>query len=94
MDKEAAEKLSVLMMQINAMLDQSVAFVRDHDTDENFEEYRQVIGKIMGSLYLDVEEKIWHKHPELRPKQMDGPYEVDESIFEPRFYIYKNENST
>jgi len=81
-------------MKINAKLDQSVAFVRDHDTNENFEEYRQVIGKIMGSLYLDVEEKLWHKYPELRPKQMDGPYKVEESIIEPRFYTCKNENGT
>lgn len=77
-------------MQINAKLDQSVAFVRDHDTEENFKEYRQVVGKIMGSLYLDIEEKLWQQYPELRPKQMDGPYEVSENIFEPRFYINKN----
>ena len=81
-------------MKINSKLDQSVAFVRDHDTNENFEEYRQVIGKIMGSLYLDVEDKLWRKYPELRPKQMDRAYEVNESIIEPRFYNYKNENST
>jgi hypothetical protein len=55
MDKEAAEKLSIMIMQINAKLDQSVAFVRDHDTEDNFKEYRQVVGKIMGSLYLDIE---------------------------------------
>ena len=78
-------------MKINAKLDQSVAIVRDHDSNENFENYREVIGKIMGSLYLDVEEKLWHKYPELRPKQMGGPYEVNESIIEPRFYNYKNE---
>jgi len=81
-------------MKINAKLDQSVAIVRDHDSNENFEEYRQVIGKIMASLLMDVEDKQWRKYPELRPKQMGGPYEVDESIIEPRFYNYKNENST
>ena len=70
------------------------SFVRDHDTNENFEEYRQVIGKIMGSLLMDVEDKLWRKYPELRPKQMDGLSEVDESIIKPRFYTCKNENGT
>ena len=91
MNKDAAEKLSILIMQINAKLDQSVAFVRDHDTENKFKEYRQVVGKIMGSLYLDIEEKLWQQYPELRPKQMDGPYEVPESIFEPGFYINSKE---
>jgi len=78
-------------MKINSKLDQSVAIVRDHDSNENFENYREVIGKIMASLLMDVEDKQWRKYPELRPKQMDGPYEVDESIIESRFYNYKNE---
>jgi len=81
-------------MKINSKLDQSVAIVRDHDSNENFENYREVIGKIMASLLMDVEDKQWRKYPELRPKQMDGPYKVEESIIEPRFYNYKNENST
>ncbi|MDH4318641.1 MAG: hypothetical protein OEV64_09650 [Desulfobulbaceae bacterium] len=93
MDKEAAEKLSILLMQINAKLDQSIAFVRDNDTEENYHEYRQVVGKIMGSLYLDIEEKLWMQYPELRPKKMNGPYELPENIFEPIFYT-RNEEST
>jgi len=81
-------------MQINSKLDQSVAIVRDHDSNENFENYREVIGKIMASLLMDVEDKLWRKYPELRPKQMDGLSEVDESIIEPKFYTCKNESGT
>lgn len=86
MDKASAEKLSVLIMQINAKLDESVAFVRDNAGEEEFGEYRKIVGRIMGSLYLDIEEKLWGEYPELRPKEMGGSYEVAKTLFEPRFY--------
>jgi hypothetical protein len=40
----------------------------------------------MGAVYLDIEEKLWAEHPGLKPREMDGSYDVDPSIFEPRFY--------
>jgi len=89
MTKDDAEKLSILMMQINSMMNDSVAFVRDNDKDEIFDGYARTAGKIMGSLFLDIEEKLWNKYPELRPEQMDGDYKVDPKIFQPRFYEWK-----
>ncbi len=86
MDKESAEKLSILMMQISAKMDESVAFVKKHDTEGIFEDYQRIAGEVMGVIYLDIEEKLWHRYPDLRPKQMDGPYEVNPNIYEPRFY--------
>ena len=86
MTKEEAEKLSLLILRINSLLDQSVAFVQDKNCANLFDDYKLIVGKIMGSLYLDIEEPIWSEFPELRPVQMDGPYEVDPSVFEPRFY--------
>jgi hypothetical protein len=85
--RSTAEKLSILMMQINAQLDDSVAYVRDTESKEDFESYRDIIARVMASLYLDVEEKLWREHPELRPVLMDGPYQVDPKRFEPRFYL-------
>ena len=86
MTKEEAEKLSVLLLQLQAKLNESVAFVRDSDSKEELEKYRSAIGQVMSVLYLDVEEKLWSRFPELRPDSMDGPYKVDSKIFEPRFY--------
>ena len=93
MNKESAEKLSILIMQLNAKIDESVAFVRDHDKEGLFKDYHKIAGNIMGALYLDIEEKLWTKYPELRPKQMDGPYDVNPKIFEPRFYPENEENT-
>ncbi len=74
------------MMKINAQLDDSVAYVHDMESKEDFESYRDIIARVMALLYLDVEERLWREHPELRPTLMDGPYQVDPKLFEPRFY--------
>jgi hypothetical protein len=90
MDREVGERLSILMLRTVAHLDQSTAYVRDTCSKEEFESYRQAIGRIMGSIYLDVEEKIYSEHPQLRPTFLDGPYEVDPSALEPKFYEPSN----
>ncbi|MCG7200223.1 hypothetical protein MD273_10860 [Marinobacter pelagius] len=86
MNKDDAEKLSILLMQVSGKLDQSVRFVMDHDSKENFEKYRQRIGKVMGELFLEVLQPLWKEHPELLPEDMEGPYKVDRAIYEPYFY--------
>jgi len=86
MNRTSAEKLSVMMLRISGMLDDSIAFVRDAESKEDFELYRDQVSRTMASMHLDVLEQIWKEHPSLRPKQMGGSYEVDPAIHEPRFY--------
>jgi hypothetical protein len=91
LDRDAAEKLSVLTMQISEKLNESVSFVQDHDSTESYESYRRVIGTLIATLYLDVQERLWRDYPELRPSGMkNGTYAVDPKIFEPRFYALKD----
>jgi len=85
-----AEKLSRLFLKIGADLNQSTAFVRDHDNEEEFLRYRQVVGQVMGALYLDAMEPLWKRFPELRPDDMDGPYKLSDDIYEPLFYRYSD----
>ena len=89
MDIKVAEALSLLMMRINSNLNDSVAFVRDKCSAEDLHWYRREVGKVMGALCLDIEEKLWAQHPDLRPREMDGDYVVDYSNFEPRFYAVR-----
>jgi len=74
------------MLQINSQLNDSIAFIRDNGSKEEFEAYRKAAGMLMGSILLDIEEPIYKEHPSLRPDGLDGPYKVDPKIFEPRFY--------
>jgi hypothetical protein len=85
-DIDVAERLSRLMLRLSANLDQSIAYVQDNCSDVEFKEYRRAVGRIMGEIYVEIEEKIWKEHPSLRPLQLNGPYVVDESVYEPHFY--------
>jgi len=81
-----AEKLSHLLARIGSYLDQSVAFVRDHDSPENFREYREVVGKLMGDMFLDAMTPLYRRFPELLPDYLGGPYEFPDSVYLPSFY--------
>lgn len=89
MDAQVAEKLSLLMLRLCGQLDDSLALVRDTCPNATYEEYRRTIGNIIASIHLEISERIYQEHPSLRPKQLDGPYEVDPQIYEPRFYDRK-----
>lgn len=84
--KEEAEKLSIVLMQIVGLLDQTAAFVRDKDDEESWHQYRRALGKVMASVMFDLEEPLWNRFSELRPQQLGGPYKVSPDIYEPLFY--------
>jgi len=86
MDREVAEKLSVLMLRVVAQLDQSVAYVRDNCDRREFEAYRRVAGQVIGTIYVDIEEKMWTQHPHLRPESLGGRFKVDAAVLVPPFY--------
>ena len=92
MDIKVAEALSLLMMRINSQLNDSVALVRDRCSAEDLQWYRREVGKVMGAVCLDIEEKLWAEHPDLRPRELDGNYEVNPSNFEPRFYPMRRDS--
>lgn len=86
MTEGEAEELSILFLRIGALLDQSAAFVRDKDTEENWNVYRKAVGRVMGSLLFELKEPHWKRFPELEPEYLNGRYIIDPTIFEPRFY--------
>ena len=86
MTKEEAESLSIALLQIVAKLNQSAAFVRDRDDEENWDKYRDAVGRAMAAVFLDLEEPLWARFPDLRPEYLDGPYKTDPAIYEPYFY--------
>jgi len=83
---EVAEKLVLLMLQINSKLQDSVAYVRDTCSKDESDADREAAGGVMTSILTDIEEPIYKEHPSLKPDGLDGPYKVDPRIFEPRFY--------
>nr|WP_298146022.1 hypothetical protein [uncultured Pseudomonas sp.] len=83
-----AEKISILMMQINSQINDSVAFARDKGTDAEFVEYRRKAGQVMGRV-IDILNDLYRDHPGLKPEQVGGTYKVDLSIYKHRFYTWE-----
>jgi len=86
MTNDEAERLSIALMQIVGILDQTAMFVRDKDDEANWHSYRRAVGKAMADIFTGLEEPLWNRFPELRPQQMGGPYQVNPAIYEPLFY--------
>lgn len=86
MTPSEAKELSHLLARVGELLNQSAAFVRDHDTEENFIEYRTVVGKLMGDMFLDAMTPLYKRFPELLPDYLGGPYKIPESVYLPSFY--------
>lgn len=59
MSPEDAERLNVLLLQIQAKLSQSVGFIRDRDSTKSFESYQRVVAEIMATVQLDIQERLW-----------------------------------
>ena len=86
MTPSEAKELSHLLARVAALLDQSVAFVRDHDSEADFIEYRAVVGKLMGDMFLDAMTPLYKRFPELLPDYLGGPYKIPDSVYQPNFY--------
>jgi hypothetical protein len=86
MTPSEAKELSHLLARVGGLLNQSAAFVRDHDTEENFIGYRTVVGKLMGDLFLDAMTPLYKRFPDLLPDYLGGPYKIPESAYMPLFY--------
>lgn len=69
-DKDVAQKISLLMLDIGAHINESIALAKDHCSKEEFEAYRKVAGKVMGEILLEIMNPIYKAHPDLKPKEM------------------------
>lgn len=67
MTEQEAEKLSIALMQVVGLLDQTAAFVKDKDTTESWDKYRRAVGKAMGEVCLELAEPLLERFPKLRP---------------------------
>jgi len=86
MNSSQAKELSHLLARVGGLLNQSVAFVQDHDEEAYFLEYRTVVGKLMGEMFLDAMQPLYRRFPELLPDYLGGPYKIPESVYLPSFY--------
>lgn len=72
METEIALKVSQRMSEILKQLDESVAFVSENCSDVEFHQFRAGIGRVMGSLVLDVMNPLYETNPEVKPESYES----------------------
>ena len=70
MDKELAEETIRDLLSCSGKLDQSVAILEGAIDDELFIRYRQLVGEIMGLLYIEILRNLFTQYPDLEPASM------------------------
>jgi hypothetical protein len=71
MQQETAKKISAIMLDASAKLDESVAIAQSECTDEELVVYRRAVGNILGEIWDTVLRPLYEEHPTLRPPGLD-----------------------
>jgi hypothetical protein len=71
MSREAARKIVDLMVRHATEQNAALVEVQDMCTEGEFREYKQMIGRSMGGMLLDVLNPIVERYPDLKPPQLD-----------------------
>jgi hypothetical protein len=71
MSREAANKIVSLILRHGAEQDQVLIDIQPICSPDEFEMYKQMIGRSMGGMLLDVLNPIFEKHPDLKPPQLE-----------------------
>jgi len=69
-NQQTAKQVSDLMLEIGAKLDASVALVQATSSDSEFQNYRGAVGKLMGTMFLDIMDPLYTAQPQLKPEQL------------------------
>jgi hypothetical protein len=67
-NKDVAEKISLLMLDVGSRIDESISMVKEQCSDIEFDMYRKAAGKVMGEMLISIMNPIYKEHPDLKPK--------------------------
>lgn len=70
MQRDIAVEIVTLMREFSEKLDRSVQLVQNTCSPEEFVDYRDAVGEIMGSQVVDVMTSIFKEHPDLEPDSL------------------------
>ncbi len=71
MDIKVAKQVNELMLTYGEKLDESIKLVKDNCSKEEYIDYRNAVGKIMGYMLIDIMNKIYCEHPSLKPDELE-----------------------
>ena len=68
---ETAKYVSELLLNINGQLNESIVKVKDHSPPNEFTAYRGCVGTLINSIFENILEPIYIKHPALKPPELE-----------------------
>lgn len=70
MERVVAEELNVILRNVTRELDDSVRVVMNNSSQEEFQRYRRIAGKLMGEILLEILQPIYSEYPDLTPRDL------------------------
>ena len=70
MSRDAAKIIMEVVTRNVAEQDAALAQIQSLCTEDEFSEYRRMIGRSMGAMFFEIMSPIVVKYPELEPAQM------------------------
>ena len=71
---ETAEYVSKLLLNLNSQLNESVGRVERGSSPDEFTTYRRCVGRLINSIFEDILEPLYAKHPTLKPRELERSY--------------------
>jgi len=71
-DNDVAKEINDLLLDCRIKLSNSVDFVQEKCSNEESEQYKKAMGKVLGYMIFEIMEPIYEKHPELNPIDKDN----------------------
>jgi len=73
-NKELAQKICEMLDRYSGELDESVRWVKEECSEEEFLDYRSIIAKILTDMLIDIYNPIYRLYPELTPEGLTVPH--------------------
>lgn len=68
---DTAKRISELMLDLFRRVDESVAMVKESSPPDEAAAYQKAVGRVAGSIVMDVLEPLYEKHHALKPPNWD-----------------------
>jgi len=68
---KTAKYISELFLDINGRLNESIERVQGTSTPAEFASYRRRVGTLINSIFEEILEPIYIKHPEVKPPELE-----------------------
>ena len=70
-EKRTAKHISEVLLKCGADLNESILYVQENCSDEEFKAYRDAASKIMAEILFEGLNPVFQQHPDLKPEGLD-----------------------